>query len=198
MTQTKTRLTFEEYANLDAEAWLRLGLPEGRCEYVNEWELNELPSESELNDWIALFLRDELVQFTNRRLVRLGTCEIEVPGKPKTRYPDLVILREEHIALTQSRLLIKLDMPPPQFVAEVVSPNQKNRQRDYEAKRSQYEARGIPEYWLIDPQQQMVTVLSLVSDRYAEVGTFRGSDQIQSRQFEQLNLTADQILTIEE
>ena len=197
MTQTKTRLTFEEYANLDAEAWLRLGLPEGRCEYVNEWELHEVPSESGFNTEIAHYLFLLLVNAGIQiSLIRLYICEIEVEGQPKTRFPDLVILRPEHLSLTQKRLFIRLEMLTPQLVVEIVSSGNANRQRDYEAKRSQYEARGIPEYWLIDPQQQMVTVLSLVSDRYVEVGTFRGSDRIQSRQFEQLDLTAHQILTV--
>ena len=33
MTQAVRKLSFEEYASLDTEAWMRLGLPEGRCEY---------------------------------------------------------------------------------------------------------------------------------------------------------------------
>jgi Uma2 family endonuclease len=53
LTQANKKLTFEEYLNLDAEGWLQLGLPEGRCEYI-DGELIEVPSESELNDWIAI------------------------------------------------------------------------------------------------------------------------------------------------
>jgi Uma2 family endonuclease len=56
MTQATTRLTFEEYANLDAEHWVHLGLPEGRCEYVENGELNELPPESRPNLRIANYL----------------------------------------------------------------------------------------------------------------------------------------------
>jgi hypothetical protein len=40
MTQAARKLTFEEYINLDAEDWVQLGLPEGRCEYV-DGELND-------------------------------------------------------------------------------------------------------------------------------------------------------------
>lgn len=58
------------------------------------------------------------------------------------------------------RLTIKLDMPPPQLVVEVVSPGKANRERDLIRKRARYAARGIPEYWLIDSQDQTITVLS--------------------------------------
>lgn len=195
MVQSIRKLTFEEYASLDAEAWAKLGLPEGRCEYV-DGELVEVPSESELNDWIAIVLRDFFVQFINPRLIRPHSCEIEVRGKPKTRYPDLVILREEHLSLTQKRLFIRLAMPNPQLVVEVVSSGDEtsdNYQRDYIDKPKQYADRGIPEYWRIDPSRAVVTVLWLVDGQYQE-NTFRGSDRVVSPTFPDLHLTAEQIL----
>jgi len=198
MTQATTRLTFEEYANLNAEDWVRLGLPEGRCEYVDEWELNELPTESEPNDWIAqeLFWLLAIAQIVPRRLIRPHSCEIEVPGKPKTRFPDLVVLQEEHIALTQRRLLIRLNMPVPQMVVEVVSSGNTNHKRDYEAKRKQYEQRGIPEYWLIMPETKTIEVLELNDRQYVQIGTFAGVEPIQSKTFKGLNLTVNQVFAV--
>ncbi|NJL55051.1 Uma2 family endonuclease [bacterium] len=196
MTQARTRLTLDEYLALDSEGWVALGLPEGRCEYVGSGELNVLPSESELNDWIAqeLFWLLATAQIVSRRLIRPHSCEIEVTGKPKTRYPDLVILREEHINLTQKRLLIRLDMPPPRLIAEVVSPREVNRKRDYEEKRKQYQERGVPEYWLIDPENGCITVLKLMNEKYVEHGVFRGEGQISSLEFGLLPIKANQIL----
>ena len=55
MTQAVKNLTFEEYLNLDAEDWLRLGLPEGPWEY-REGELVPLPPESEPNESVADYL----------------------------------------------------------------------------------------------------------------------------------------------
>ena len=54
---------------------------------------------------------------------------------------------------------------------EVVSCD--NPERDYWRKRQEYAAGGIPEYWIIDPQQQRVTVLWLQGDAYVERGVFR-------------------------
>ena len=194
MTQAARKLTFEEYASLDTNDWRRIGLPEGRREYV-EGELVEVPSESELNDWIAMVLRDIFVQYTNRRLVRVARCEVEVPGKPRTQYPDLVILREEHLSLTQKRLFITLKMPLPQLVVEVVSPGNEN-QRDYTDKREQYQKTGIPEYWLINPEYQAITVLELRNGRYFEIGCFQGNSQINSPIFPNLSLTAEQVFVM--
>ena len=186
---SKEKLSFDEYLNLEDPD----NLPEGRCEFI-DGELVELPPESEPNDWIAqeLFWLLANTGSIPRRLIRPHSCEIEVIGKPRTRYPDLVILQEEHLGLTQKRFTITLEMPPPQLVAEVVSPGQNNRNRDYKDKLAQYQRRGIPEYWLIDPEWQAVVVLKLEDEKYSVVGTFQGNNQINSPTFPDL-ITAEQI-----
>ena len=195
MTQATRKLSFDEYAELDAETWAQQDLPEGRCEYVEAGALKQLPSESELNDFIANFLMFVLASsgVVPLRLIRPHSCEIEVLGKPKTRFPDLVILREEHLALTKKRLLIRLDMPAPQLVAEVVSPGDANHQRDYAAKREQYQQRGIPECWLLNPETETIEILKLKDGHYIESGQFQGSTPIQSPTFHTLPFTAEQV-----
>jgi Uma2 family endonuclease len=194
MTQAKAKFaTFKEYLSHSDELT-------GRWELI-DGELIELPPESERNDWIALILRDYLVQVISRRLVRLGKCEIQVPvlqkGDAQNRYPDLVVLREEHLQLTQRRLTITLEMPPPQFIAEVVSPGKSNRDRDYINKRAQYTAIGVSKYWLIDPKAQTVLVLELGHDGYREVGQFKGNKSILSPLFGALVLIAEQLFQTE-
>lgn len=200
MTQAKPRFrTFEDYLNYDDGSDRRYELVDG--------ELIELPPESEPNTAIAgeLFWLFANAQIVLRRLIKLYACQIQVPvlesGDAANRFPDLVILRPEHLSLTQSQLTIKLDMPPPQLIAEIVSPGSEtteNYQRDYVRKRAQYAARGIPEYWLIDPDRAVIVVLHLEGDQYSEVGQFRGRDRIVSRAFPQLALTAQQILSVGE
>jgi len=194
MTQAKPRFaTFEEYLSYSSEL-------EGRFQLI-DGELIELPPESERNDWIAIILRDWLVQITNRRRIRSGKCEIQVPvlkkGDAQNRFPDLVVLREEHLHLTQRRLTITLDMPPPLLVVEVVSPGKTNRNRDYINKRAQYAAIGVEEYWIVDPTEQTVLVLKLADGEYQELGQFQGGDRILSIIFPELNLMAEQIFQTE-
>ena len=42
------------------------------------------------------------------------------------------------------------------------------RRRDYEAKREEYLAYGLREYWIIDPHERRVTVLTRRGDSWAE------------------------------
>jgi Uma2 family endonuclease len=192
---TTPRMTFEEYLTFDDGT-------DNRYEWI-DGALIEMPTESELNAWLSLALQLYLInaKLVKPRLTHRYNCEVEVPVlKPKqarNRFPDFVIMRPEHIGLTQKRLTIRLDMPAPVFVMEVVSPGQTNRERDYEDKRAQYQARGISEYWLLDSGQQIVMVLTLVDGLYQEA-IFRDGDRIISSLFPTFALAAEQVLNPEE
>jgi len=55
---------------------------------------------------------------------------------------------------------------------EVVSEGTEARRRDYEDKRFDYAKAGIPEYWIVDPEQQRITVLVLEGNAYRVHGEF--------------------------
>lgn len=158
-------------------------------------ELIEVPPESGTNVQIAnrLFLAFALLLGTDR--VRGHGLELEVRGEPKNRYPDLTLLREEHVALLAPRNTIRLTMPPPLVVVEVVSPGELQWHRDYIAKRMQYQDVGIPEYWIVNPQAQTVLVLALDGDIFTEVGVFSGEEPVRSRQLTALSLTPNALFS---
>jgi Uma2 family endonuclease len=179
-------MTLEEYLNYDDGT-------EKFYELVNG-ELVEMPPESELNRRIAMFLVLYFAQqgIPSHRLT--VKTEIVVSGSRATaRFPDMMILSEElETALEGARRsTVMLDMPPPLLVVEIVSPKQEKR--DYRYKRSEYAARGIAEYWIVDPMQQKVTVLEWVEGLYEEQ-VYEGEQAIASPLFGALNLTALQIL----
>ena len=156
-------------------------------------ELIAVPTESGLNFEIATFLLLKFVEMVGYRRVRGHGLELEVQGEPKNRFPDLTIIREEHIAQLAKRNTIRLSMAPPLLVVEVVSPGELQRERDYIAKRQQYEACGIPEYWIVDPQTQTVLVLALTAGCYQEVGNFGETMAIESPTFPHLDLTVNEL-----
>ena len=106
---------------------------------------------------------------------------------------DLVVFSEElaHVMTDATCSLILMDMPPRLLVVEVVSPNQENR--DYRYKRSEYAARGIAEYWIVDPIQQKLTVLEWVEGFYEEQ-LFSGAQVISSPLFPDMKLTMTKVL----
>jgi Uma2 family endonuclease len=186
MVTTTKYMTLEEYLAYDDGT-------DTRYELVNG-ELFEVPSESDLNNVIAIYLLSKLLQFFSVQLLRRGT-EVVVNGyRTTTRIPDLMVLTEDlATALSGSRRSVVMpDMPPPALVIEIVSPGTKNSDRDYRYKRSEYAARGIAEYWIVDPQQTQVTVLILVEGLYEEA-IFKKSDRLVSPGLPRLELTVEQI-----
>ena len=194
MTQAKQRFrTIEQYAALDPS-----DLPEGNYELV-DGVIVEMGAESDQNLEIVALLFSVLPQFVPYYLLRKGT-EINVPGRLTSRYPDLMVLTEDTRAAMKrdKRSLVALDMPTPALVVEVVSPGKPgsdNYDRDYVEKPKEYAARGIPEFWQVDPNpdRAVVIVLTLKNGAY-QAREFRGSDRVVSPTFPDLQLTAEQIL----
>ena len=153
MTQAKTRsrMTFEEFLEYDDGTDVRYDLIDGVPV--------EVPEESDLNLKLARWLARLLEDVTDFDLFRHRTA-VQVRALPRipreTRRPDLTVLTpelERHLRGEKSSI-VKLGMPNPALVAEIVSPytstKEANYRRDYLEKRKQYADRGIPE--CSDPQ----------------------------------------------
>ncbi len=160
-------------------------------------ELIEMPPESGFNVEIATFLLLQFASLLGYRRVRGQGLELEVNGEPKNRYPDLTIIREEHIQQLSKRNTIRLSMLPPLLVIEVVSPGELQRERDYVAKRIQYQNCGIPEYWIVAPETQTILVLQLRENSYIEVGNFDNNELVLSPGFKELNLKVSDVFETE-
>jgi Uma2 family endonuclease len=103
------------------------------------------------------------------------------------REPDLVFLKKERL---------KNRRKPPDgadLVMEVVSKGKRNRQRDLTTKRKIYARAGISEYWIVDPQQQTITVLWLAGKSYKVLGKYRAGGQAASRVLAGFVVAVDQV-----
>ncbi len=187
MITTAKKLTLTEYLAYDDGTDARYELMDGK--------LIEMPPETDRNNLISLYLLAEFLKFVSLQLICHKDTEIVVTGnRLRVRLPDLMILTEElFAAIGGKRATITQDMPSPMLVVEVVSPGKANEDRDYRYKRSEYAARGIPEYWIIDAAKAQVMVLTLVDGLYEEA-VFQDSERIKSVTFPVLDLAAAQVL----
>jgi Uma2 family endonuclease len=190
MVQVISQLkTFEDFLTQVADL-------EGYYELVYG-ELVEMPPESDENLYRAMNLYEALKAHVARQQIRLQGLALAVQGQPKNRYPDLTVLRPEHPQqMSQlNQAAITLAMAPPLLVVEVVSPGPENHRRDYREKRNQYEWRGIPEYWIVDPEQGQVVVLALTENGYEET-LYADDAVVRSLLFPDWSLTAAAMLAI--
>ncbi len=187
MTLTTQRMTLAEFLDYDDGSEATYELENG--------ELIAMPAESEINRRIAMFLLIHLSQsgIAPERLT-LKTEIVVTGSRASVRIPDLMFLSEEGAAALEGakRSTILPEMPPPLLAVEVVSPGQEKR--DYRYKRSEYAARGIAEYWIVDPVVERVTVLTWEEGLYEEQVYGRG-ELIQSSVIEGDSLSVNRLLS---
>ena len=107
------------------------------------------------------------------------------PGK--FREPDLVLLRDSEDVRGGDRYWTGADL-----VVEVVSPDDPGR--DLVRKRSDYAEAAIPEYWIVDPATETITVLTLAGGAYVERGVFDREAHASSGILDGFDVAVDQVL----
>jgi Uma2 family endonuclease len=158
-----------EFIRLDSSATRRIELVDGRIEV--------LAVPTELHQLIVAFFYKVLDRFVSERklgLVLFTGLRVRLrPGE--IREPDVVFMRAENAVRRSDDFWHGADL-----VMEVVSASAQDRKRDLEEKRRAYAQAGIPEYWILDPQQQRVLVLRLEGEQYVTHGEFKPGDRAPS------------------
>ncbi len=192
MTVAVQKLTFEEYLKYEDGT-------DTRYELVNG-ELVPMSVGKGIHSLIVDFLVDQI----KRAIVELGRSDMAMSGSvgvqsPRggrletSRIPDITVLPAVQMeSMIDREAVIGLDESPPLLVVEVVSPSTKGE--DYRAKQWEYCFLDIPEYWIVDPLENQVTVCTLATREYKLI-ELRGEETIQSPTFPNFKLTAAQVLS---
>jgi len=157
---------------------------------------------------VVEFLQTELTLETRRMQLpyRFPRNALVKPPSQETGYlPDILVVKRDALVLEplwekSSTITHGSSIP---LIIEVVSTNWRD---DYAHKMIEYEALGIPEYWIVDylglggsryigsPKQPTLSVYQLVDGEY-QIKLFRGDERVESLAFSELNLTAKQIFS---
>jgi Uma2 family endonuclease len=183
MTVATKKLSFQEYLNYNDGTDTRYELLDG--------ELIPMSLGTGKHGAIAKFLErnldDEIANMGTNWTAQKFAVGIRSPrgGRWETsRIPDVTVLPiEQWESLANREAVIELNEPPPLLVVEVVSESTKNA--DYRSKRSEYAVLEIPEYWIVDPIEAVVTICILTEGFYDAV-SFRGEEIVQSPTFPRL------------
>ncbi|WP_414515511.1 Uma2 family endonuclease [Nostoc sp. PCC 9305] len=178
----------------------------GKRYELHDGVIVEMPQPTGNHEEVVGFLAFEVT----RECIRLNlpyfipkTVLVKPPENESAYSPDVLILNRPNLInepLWKKESTVSLAESIP-LVVEVVSSNWRD---DYLKKAADYEAVGIPEYWIVDytalggrrfignPKQPTVSLYTLIEGEY-QVSQFQGSDRIISPTFPELNLTVEQI-----
>ena len=105
----------------------------------------------------------------------------------KFREPDLLLVRSADDPRAGNEYWTGADL-----VVEIVSPDEPDR--DHVTKRADYAEAGVPEYWIVDPQAETITVLQLADAGYVEHGIFGRGTTTTSVLFPEFDVSVDAVL----
>lgn len=138
--------TLEEFLRItDEDAWV---------EWANGEVIALSPASNRHQD-IADFLISILRPFVQRHdagWVRTAPFLMLLPELDRAREPDLLFVRRENLDRVRETRV----EGPADLVVEIISPE--SLARDRGEKFAEYEAAGVEEYWLIDPDRQQLEV----------------------------------------
>ena len=125
-----------------------------------------LPMPTDEHQGILAFLEDEVKACPAMRngVVRFSPLRVRL-REGRIREPDLLVLLDRNDPRRSNRFWSGADL-----VMEVVSPDKP--ERDLLEKRRDYAEAGIPEYWIVNPLNRTITVLTLDGEEYRDHGVF--------------------------
>ena len=152
------------------EQYLRLTDQTNRLIEFTDGIVEVLPMPTRKHQAISRFLFLAFLAFIQQRGGTVFYAPLRVRVAPdRFREPDLVLLLDVNDSRNQNAFWFGADL-----VVEIVSPD--HVERDTVIKRADYAAAGIPEYWIVNPDDATISVLKLEGDAYADHGIFCSGD----------------------
>jgi Uma2 family endonuclease len=156
------------------EAYLVLTDHRSRLVEFTDGFLEVLPMPTDKHQSVLQFLFLAFFGFVQPRGGKVHFAPLRLQIRPgKFRAPDLLLLRSAADPRRQDRYWLGADL-----ALEVVSEDKP--ERDLVEKRGDYAEGRVPEYWIVNPQTETITVLCLRGDAYEEAGVYRRGESAES------------------
>jgi Uma2 family endonuclease len=147
-----------------------------------------LPIPTDTHQTILEFLFLALRAFIQPRGGKVLFAALRLQVRPDAfREPDILLLRDANDPRRQNRFWLGADL-----VVEVVSAD--DPERDTVEKVADYAEAGIPEYWIVHPLDETISVLVLANTTYRASGIFRRGEHANSVLLDGFAVPVDDVL----
>jgi Uma2 family endonuclease len=145
-------MTFEEFLTWAFKQNDRVELVDGKVEYMSPVSL----AHQELTRFLLTLM---IMLADTRQLGQVFFEDFLMKTGPHTgREPDIIFVAADHLDRVQETFL----NGPGDLCIEVVSPE--SQTRDRKTKLAEYRRLGVPEYWVLDPEQREALFYQLQAD----------------------------------
>ncbi len=166
MLENNQRKTVDDYQNL----------PEGAPLELIHGEFVLSPSPNFYHQDIVSTLLVLLWQFVKQHdLGKVVTAPMDVYlSEQDVLQPDILFIAKDRLHIVRDRI-----MGAPDLVIEILSPS--NAQNDLWTKRLIYEAAGIKEYWIVDPDTKRVELSENIEGRFVRFTEAEKQGRVESK-----------------
>ena len=169
------------------EQYLRLTDQTNHLIEFTDGAIEVLPMPTRRHQAIVAVLYELLVALLRPRggVVLFAPLRVQI-GPRRFREPDLVALLDARDARNQEAFWLGADL-----VVEVVSPD--DPARDTVEKPADYASARIREYWIVNPLDETITVLTLQGDAYRTHGVFGHGARVTSPLLPGVTVSGDEL-----
>ena len=175
----KVKFSYQDY----------LHMPEDKRYELVEGEFFMVPSPNESHQHISGELGFILQSFVKRNKsgsIYYAPFDV-VFSEEDVVQPDIVFVsKERRDIITKNNI-----KGAPDLLIEILSP--KISYRDREIKRKLYFKYGVKEYWIVDPEEQNIEILSIAEDGYKTVGIFDINTPLSSPLLKELTIDLEEV-----
>ncbi len=152
--------------------------------------IEQLPMPTQLHQGISKFFLFAFTVFLGPLGGEAFCSPLRMRIRPgKYREPDVLLIKDVKDPRCFNRFWTGADL-----TLEVVSED--NPERDLVDKRHDYAEANVPEYWIVNPQNETITVLKLENGAYTEHGVFGRGQQATSIVLAGFRVNVDDVFNV--
>lgn len=172
-------LTYDDYAAIDDGN--RYELAAGQLELMS-------PAPTVTHQLISFEMQKKISQSCETDYLILYAPVDVILSSKEVRQPDIVLVHRKRLDIVSKRGV----EGSPDLVVEILSPS--SLKRDKIAKIKSYALYGIAEYWIIDPNGEVLEQYILVDGRYELINIFQGNETVNSPNIPCISFTMAEII----
>ncbi|MFN8489604.1 MAG: Uma2 family endonuclease [Caldilineaceae bacterium] len=183
VTLPKGRYTYEDYLQLPNDG-KRYEIIEGVLYVANAPSFQHQYTVHQLDRQIGNFVNEQQLGY-----VIPAPFEVHLSALSRPVQPNITFIRVERINAPS----LQIFEGAPDLIVEVLSPE--SIRRDRVIKFTAYEAVGVTEYWIANPNARTVEVYLLARGEYVTLGEFKNAETIQSQVLAGIEIVTNSLFT---
>ncbi|MFZ1790688.1 MAG: Uma2 family endonuclease [Saprospiraceae bacterium] len=152
------------------------------------------PAPKTLHQQVSMKLSAKIFNFLNKKACQVfhAPFDIILPVANKKREKATTVVQPDIVVICKPEIIEEGGcFGVPDLIIEILSPH--TSKKDLQLKYDVYEEEGVPEYWIVMAELQLVEVFVLEHDKYRRITTYVKEDQVKSKAISGLEIKLEEI-----